>query len=71
MDMFQRFLQSLKQNCGYLFLGLRLIEPLLLIQEAVLCAIHYDKKSTEDLTAVPFNVLEIENQVGVNNFSTL
>ncbi|VDO48320.1 unnamed protein product [Onchocerca flexuosa] len=47
------------------FYGLRLIEPLLLIQEAVICAIYYDTKSTEDLTAVPFSVLEIENQVAV------
>ncbi|VDK88076.1 unnamed protein product, partial [Onchocerca ochengi] len=47
------------------FYGLRLIEPLLLIQEAVICAIYYDRKSTEDLTAVPFSVLEIENQVAV------
>uniref|UniRef100_A0A915PYM5 Edg1 TPR repeats region domain-containing protein n=1 Tax=Setaria digitata TaxID=48799 RepID=A0A915PYM5_9BILA len=47
------------------FYGLRLIEPLLLIQEATICAIHYDKKSTDDMTAVPFGVLEIENEVAV------
>ncbi|VDK86584.1 unnamed protein product [Litomosoides sigmodontis] len=47
------------------FYGLRLIEPLLLIQEAAICAIYYDKRSVEDLNAVPFNVLEIENQVAV------
>ncbi|KAM3718379.1 Protein edg-1 [Dirofilaria immitis] len=47
------------------FYGLRLIEPLLLIQEAVICAIYYDRKSTDDLSAVPFNVLETENQVAL------
>lgn len=56
---------SVLKHCEYLFLGLRLIEPLLLVQEAVICAIYYDKRSVEDLNGVPFNVLEIENQVSL------
>lgn len=63
--MLNQFSRSGELDNECLLLGLRLIEPLLLIQEAVLCAIHYDKKSTDDLTAVPFSDLEIENQVGL------
>ncbi|VDN04428.1 unnamed protein product [Thelazia callipaeda] len=46
------------------FYGLRLIEPLLLIQEATLCAIYYGKDS-DDLDAIPFYVLELENHIAV------
>ncbi|CAG9535324.1 unnamed protein product, partial [Cercopithifilaria johnstoni] len=65
IDLSRQIVPLLTEISESSFYGLRLIEPLLLIQEAVICAIHYDKRSMEDLTAVPFHVLEIENQVAV------
>ncbi|VDM18977.1 unnamed protein product [Wuchereria bancrofti] len=65
IDLSRQIVPLLTEISESSFYGLRLIEPLLLIQEAVICAIHYDRKITEDLTAVPFSVLEIENQVAI------
>ncbi|KAL3994944.1 hypothetical protein ACH3XW_23785 [Acanthocheilonema viteae] len=65
IDLSRQIVPLLTEISESSFYGLRLIEPLLLIQEAVICAIHYDKRSIEDLTAAPFHVLEIENQVAV------
>ncbi|KAK6103759.1 hypothetical protein QQG55_13705 [Brugia pahangi] len=65
IDLSRQIVPLLTEISESSFYGLRLIEPLLLIQEAVICAIHYDRKSTEDLAAVPFSVLEIENQVAI------
>uniref|UniRef100_A0A0R3RZR4 THO complex subunit 2 n=1 Tax=Elaeophora elaphi TaxID=1147741 RepID=A0A0R3RZR4_9BILA len=65
IDLSRQIVPLLTEISESSFYGLRLIEPLLLIQEAVICAIYYDKKSTEDLNAVPFHILEIENEVAV------
>ncbi|EJD76460.1 hypothetical protein LOAG_16589 [Loa loa] len=65
IDLSRQIIPLLTEISESSFYGLRLIEPLLLIQEAVICAVHYDKKNMGDLTAVPFSVLELENQVAV------
>ncbi|VDK29657.1 unnamed protein product [Gongylonema pulchrum] len=68
-DIFRETVPLLTEISQSVFEGLRLAEPILIMQEAVLCAIHYDREDS-DTTAVPFSHLEFSNEVAVKLLQT-
>lgn len=41
------------------------MEPILLIHEAVTIAVNFERESGDDTAAVPFSILQYENEVTI------